>query len=135
MSSSVVRVAGAVDGGAQLGGEFSLFVNTGEDRLLAIEELAMVGEKLLRPRDHDVFGATRDFFAIARDERNRGALVEEPDHGRHRPRGNADVARDQRRVIGWSGIDQRFHDIHQGSRTLAFCSCFNTSPSRLISSP
>ena len=67
----------ALDLGAQLGGELPLALDLGQDRRLAIEELAVVGALLLDVADLHLVEAARLLLPVAGDERDAGAFREQ----------------------------------------------------------
>ncbi len=79
---------GGEDFGFELGGEFALFVDGGEDGLAAVFELAEVLEFFLDVADLDFVEVAGDFFAIAGNEGDGRAFVEEGDDGGHSLEGN-----------------------------------------------
>ncbi|MDT4859091.1 hypothetical protein FQZ97_935890 [compost metagenome] len=71
------------DRGAQLGGQLALLVDGLEHRHAAVFEFAQVRQPGFQFAQLDVVEAARDFLAIAGNERNRGAFVEQFDGGLH----------------------------------------------------
>ena len=69
------------DFGLQLGGELALLLDGGEHGFAAVFELAEVFELLLDIADLDFVEIAGGFLAVARDEGNRGAVVEKFDNG------------------------------------------------------
>ena len=73
-------VVGREDGGAQLVGQLALALDALEDGLLALGELAQQADALLDDAHHLLVEAAGAFLAVARDERDGVALVEQLHH-------------------------------------------------------
>ena len=101
-----LELRGRADLGLELGGELALGANENDDVLLALLEIAQVGEALLERAEGDVVHATRRLLAVARDEGDGVALV---DKGNGRLHGGALEAE----LLGKCG-----DDIHTGSRVV-----------------
>ena len=71
---------------AQLGGQLALRLDEGEDDLLAVFEIAQVGQALIEGAQGDIVHAARGFLAVAGNEGDGVALVDKRhdgvDHGR-----------------------------------------------------
>ncbi len=79
---------GGEDLGFQFGGQFALFLDGGEDGLATVFEVAEILEFLLDVADLDFVEIAGDFFAIAGNEGDSRAFVEEGDDGGHSFEGN-----------------------------------------------
>jgi hypothetical protein len=77
MSSSRALLSAAEDRGFQRGVELALLADRFEDRGAALLELAQVASGALQRAQLRVVEPAGDFLAVARDERHRGAAVEQ----------------------------------------------------------
>ena len=72
-------VVGGVDGGAQFGAEFALFVDGGEDGFFARFEFAQVVQAFFEGAQLGVVQSARRFFAVAGDEGHGRTVIEQGD--------------------------------------------------------
>ena len=96
MSSSSALVADVGDLGLQLVRQLALLADGGKDRLAPRIEFAQIGEPLGQQAQLRIVEPARRFLAVARDERNRGALVQQRYGCRHLRRPGADFRCDNR---------------------------------------
>ncbi len=89
---------GEVDLALELGGQLALFLDAGEDRDASLVQLAQVAQALFQVTQLGIVEAAGDFLAIAGDEGNGGAFVEQ----RH---GGGDLLRAYAQLVGDTGID------------------------------
>ena len=89
---------GEVDLALELGGQLALFLDAGEDRDAAVVQLAQVTQALFQVAQLGIVEAAGDFLAVAGDEGNGGAFVEQ----RH---GGGDLLRAHAQLVGDTGID------------------------------
>ncbi|MDQ1133801.1 hypothetical protein QE386_002396 [Pseudoxanthomonas winnipegensis] len=66
---------------AQFVGQLALLVDAGQDRGAAVFQLAQVDQARFQRAQLGVVQAAGDFLAVARDERDRGAFVQQGDGG------------------------------------------------------
>ena len=88
--------------GLQLVGELALLEDGGEDRLAAADEIAEVGELLFDVADLDLVESSGGLLAIARDEGDGAAFVEQLDDRTREARGILRVWAMCRRMAGES---------------------------------
>ncbi len=89
---------GQVDLAGELGGEFALLLDAGEDRGAAFVQLAQVAQALLQIAQLGIVEAAGDFLAVTGDEGHGGAFVEQ----RH---GGGYLLRAHAQLVGDAGID------------------------------
>ncbi len=89
---------GEVDLALEFGGQLALFLDAGEDRDAALVQLAQVTQALFQVAQLGIVEAAGDFLAVAGDEGNGGAFVEQ----RH---GGGDLLRAHAQLVGDTGID------------------------------
>ncbi len=89
---------GEVDLALELGGQLALFLDAGEDRDAPLVQLAQVAQALFQVAQLGIVEAAGDFLAIAGNEGNGGAFVEQ----RH---GGGDLLRAYAQLVGDTGID------------------------------
>ena len=91
-------VVGVDDGRAQLVGELALPLDGAQDGLLALGHVAQSGDALLDRAQHLLVQPAGPLFAVAGDERDGVALVEELDDGLDLDLADLQVLRDPREV-------------------------------------
>ena len=67
--------------GFQLVGQFSLFTDGSKNRLAPIDKLAEIGQLLLDGTNLNLVEITSGLFAVARNERNSAAIIQQFRHG------------------------------------------------------
>ena len=68
---------GQVDFAAQLGGQFALLLDAGEDAGAALVQLAQVAQAFFQVAQLGVIQAAGDLFTVTRDKRHGGAFIEQ----------------------------------------------------------
>ena len=76
-----LELCGRANLGLKLGRELALGVDEDDHVLFALLEIAQVGEAVAQRAERDVVHTARGFLAVARDEGNRVALIDEVDGG------------------------------------------------------
>ena len=91
-------VVGRADGRGEVGVQLPLGLDRLEDRLLPLGQLAQPLDAKLDLADHNLVQIAGPFLAVAGDERNRVALVQQLDDALHLDAPNLQILRDSAQV-------------------------------------